>query len=87
MNEPGTFSCQCNDGFTGNGTSCEGIHPNFTLCLCDITLGQILMSVWSQTCVISLQVVKMWMVPSVVVAILDILVTAIYVQVSLNNIT
>ena len=26
MEEVGSFSCQCNSGFTGNGTTCEGMY-------------------------------------------------------------
>ncbi len=35
VNLPGNFTCQCNDGFQGNGRSCQGInslqlHRHFT---------------------------------------------------------
>ena len=29
MNTPGNFSCTCIEGYTGDGTSCEGKHVPF----------------------------------------------------------
>ena len=31
MNIPGNFSCTCNEGYTGDGTSCEGKHVPFVI--------------------------------------------------------
>lgn len=35
INEPRTFSCECKEGYTGNGTSCLGsVYPLLHLLLC-----------------------------------------------------
>ena len=31
MNTPGSFSCTCNEGYTGDGTSCVGKHVPFVI--------------------------------------------------------
>ena len=36
LNNPGSYTCHCKPGFTGNGTSCSGKQPSikyFTGCL------------------------------------------------------
>ena len=31
MNTPGSFSCTCNEGYTGDGTSCVGKYVPFVI--------------------------------------------------------
>ena len=44
-NTPGSFTCTCNQGYTGNGTTCEGTDSNSVSCKSYTLLYQILMSV------------------------------------------
>ena len=31
LNTPGSFNCTCNEGYTGDGTSCVGKHIPFVI--------------------------------------------------------
>ena len=44
-NIPGSFTCTCNQGYAGNGATCEGTDSNHVLCNSCTLLYQILMSV------------------------------------------
>ena len=48
-NTPGSYVCTCNDGFTGNGVSCQSKKHCFTIVLsCSTSVGsQISMNVFS----------------------------------------
>ena len=44
-NTPGSFTCTCNQGYTGDGATCEGTDSNRVSCKSYTLLYQILMSV------------------------------------------